>query len=50
MIAHNGIGAQVNGKHGTQQLDSIYDPLASVFEVKTSSRILTTQKGTPYAA
>jgi hypothetical protein len=34
MVAHNGVGTQVNGKYRTQQFDTIDDPLAAMFEVK----------------
>jgi len=35
VIAHNGVGTQVNGKNRTKQLDAIDDPLAAVFKVET---------------
>ena len=34
VIVHDGIGTQVNGEYRTDQLDTIHDPLAAVFEVK----------------
>jgi hypothetical protein len=37
MVAHNGIGAKINSKHGTQQLYAIHDPLAAVLKVKASA-------------
>jgi len=50
VVAHHSVSAKVNCKHGTQQLDSINDPLAAVFEVKTRGRAPVAQEGTPYAA
>jgi hypothetical protein len=35
VVAHDGVGTQVNGEYRTQQLDSINDPLAAVLEIKT---------------
>ena len=34
MVAHDGIGTKIDRKYRTQQLDTIDDPLAAVFEVK----------------
>jgi len=34
MVVHNGVGAKINRKYGTQQSDAIDDPLTAVFEVK----------------
>jgi hypothetical protein len=49
MVIHNGIGAQINSEHATQQLDAIDNPLATVFKVKPGDRVRATQKGSPYA-
>jgi hypothetical protein len=50
VIAHDGIGAQIHCKFGTQQFDALDDPLAAVFKVKTGGRIISTQESTPYAS
>ena len=41
----NGIGAQIDSKHGAEQFDAIDDPLAAVFEVIACERTGATQKG-----
>ena len=50
VVAHDGIGAQINCVYRTQQLDAIHDPLATMFKIKSCLRILATQEGTPDAS
>ena len=50
MVAHDGVGAQVNGKHRAQQLDAIDDPLSAMLEVEACERVRTAQEGTPHAS
>jgi len=50
MVAHDGIGKQINGEYRAQQFDAIDDPLAAVFEIKTGMGIFTTQECTPHAS
>ena len=40
-------GTQIDGEYGTQQFDTIHDPLAAVFEIETRMGIFTTKKRTP---
>ena len=50
MVAHDGIGAQINSKYGAQQLDAIDDPLAAMLKIKSCVDILATQEGPPDAS
>jgi hypothetical protein len=50
MIMQNGIGTQLNGKHGGQQFDAINDPLATMFKVKAGKGVFATQKSASDAA
>jgi len=50
VVAHDGIGTQVNGKNGTQKFDAIDDPLTAVLEVKACLRILATKEGPAYTS
>lgn len=50
VIAHNGIGTQINGEHRAQEFDSVDDPLAAVFKIKTGERISAAQIGAPYTS
>ena len=47
VIAHDGIGTQIDGEFGTQQFDTIHDPLAAVFEIETRMGIFIAKKRTP---
>ena len=49
MVAHAGIGTEVDGEDRTQKFDAINDPLAAVREVKTGCCIGATQKGPAHA-
>jgi len=48
VITHDGIGTKINRKYGTKQLDAIYDPLATVFEVETRKWVRPAQEGAPH--
>ena len=50
VVAHDGIGTKINRKYGTKQLNAIYDPLTTVFEVKACEWISPTQESTPHTA
>ena len=44
VIAHDGIGTQIDREYGAQQLDTIHDPLATMFEVETRLAIFTAKE------
>ena len=48
VVAHDRIGAQINGEYGTKQFDAVDDPLTPVFEVKTGCCVLAAQEGASY--
>jgi len=48
VVAHDGVGAQINGKYGTQQLDAIDDPLSTMLKVEAGYRIRTAQESSSY--
>ena len=48
VVAHDRVGAQINGEYGTKQFNAVDDPLSPVFEVKTGSCVLAAQKGASY--
>lgn len=50
VVAHDSVGAQINGEYGTKQFDAVDDPLTPVFEVKAGACVLATQKGASYTS
>jgi hypothetical protein len=48
VVAHDSIGAQINGIYRTKQLDAVDDPLTPVLEVITGSCIFATQERASY--
>jgi hypothetical protein len=48
VVAHDSVGAQINGKYRTNQFDAVDDPLTPVFKVKTGSYVFATQKCASY--
>jgi len=50
VVAHDRVGADIDGEYRRQQSNPVDDPLSSVFVAFTGIVILTAQKSTAHAA